>query len=156
MTSDSADFTTSKPGVAPRWRRLVAWPVLLGLAWIVYEFTTQSALGIVVVSLKFGWEDFCTAYWLRRIDRHAGRGRTCFLAYVACGLFRAGFIACLLTGILQISMFPHELQRQGKPVPNQILTQIVVAGATVTCTLVLAGLLGLLALFSAMRHHVKV
>jgi hypothetical protein len=146
----------NESGADVRWRIPLTWPVLLGVAWLVYEFTARPALGVLVLSLKFGWEDFLTAYWLRRIDPDAGRGKTCFLAYTAHGLFRAGLVACFLTGILEISMFPRELQRPGKPLPNEVVTPIVVALVTTGSTLLLAGLVGGLTLFYAMRYQVKV
>src|SRR5205823_1721793 len=52
------------------------------VGWALYELTTQPALGAVAVCLKFGWEDFRTARWLRRRDPNRRRGRACFWLYV--------------------------------------------------------------------------
>jgi hypothetical protein len=79
-----------------RWLAPLTWPVLLAVGWAVYEMTTQSALGVAVVCLKFGWGDFRTAAWLRRTDPSPGRGRACFWLYLGSGLWRAAAVASVM------------------------------------------------------------
>jgi hypothetical protein len=86
------------------WQRHLTLPGLLALGFLVFEATSQPALGIVVVCVKFGWNDLLTAYWLRMRDPVAGRGRTCFWLYLNSGFLKIGgsaFGFCLLLAIIQ-------------------------------------------------------
>ncbi len=60
-------------------RFLFSWSALLMLAFLIYEFSSQASLGIVVLCCKFGWEDFQTAWWLQKRDEYPSRARACFL-----------------------------------------------------------------------------
>ena len=74
------------------------WALLLIVAWLVFELTAQPALAVAAVCVKFGWEDFRTARWLRRSDPDRLRGRACFWLYVASGLWKTA-----ITGTVQAS-----------------------------------------------------
>jgi hypothetical protein len=94
---------------ATPWQRHLTLPGLLALGWLVFEATSQPALGIVIVCVKFGWNDLLTAYWLRIRDPKPGRGRTCFWLYLNSGFLKIGgwaFGFCLLLGIMQTFMDP--------------------------------------------------
>lgn len=75
----------------------LSWPLLFVAGWLLYELTTQPTLGAVAVCLKFGWEDFRAAIWLRRVDRWRLRGRACFWLYLAWGLVKTAAIAGLMS-----------------------------------------------------------
>lgn len=66
-------------------RRVFWWGLVLTAAWILYEFTSQPMLGIIVGCLKCGWKDFLTAIWLRRSDPNRARGAACSWFYLAEG-----------------------------------------------------------------------
>jgi hypothetical protein len=90
-------YNTGEPGPSPnRWRGVVALSVLLLVGWVLYELTAQPALGVAAVCIKFGWEDFRTAWWLRARDRLPGRGRACFWLYIASGLWKIAITASLM------------------------------------------------------------
>jgi hypothetical protein len=73
---------------SPRPRPWLSWTALVAVGLIVYELTTQPALGAMMLCLKAGWRDVRTARWLRRTDPNRGRGRACFWLYVASGLWK--------------------------------------------------------------------
>ncbi len=75
---------------------MLTWSMLLSVALIVYELTTEPVLGVVVVCIKFGWKDFLIAYWLWRVDANRPRARTFFWILLASGLAKIVFSACLL------------------------------------------------------------
>lgn len=74
----------------------MTWSALLVAGWTLYELTTQPALAAVVVCLKFGWEDFRTAIWLRRVDPYRPRAKACFALYVASGLWKTAVTASIM------------------------------------------------------------
>jgi hypothetical protein len=73
------------------------WPMLFLIGWVLYELTTQPMVGAVAVCLKFGWEDFCAAIWLRRVDPRRLRGRACFWLYLASGLAKTAVVAGVMS-----------------------------------------------------------
>lgn len=75
----------------------LSWPMLFLAGWLLYELTTKPTLGAVAVCLKFGWEDFRAAIWLRRIDPWRLRGRACFWLYLASGLAKTAGVAGLMS-----------------------------------------------------------
>src|SRR5215469_8220575 len=80
------------------------WLLLLMAAWLIYELTARPALAIVVCCLKFGWEEFRTALWLRRSDRQRGRAWACYFLYLGFGLWRVAGIACGLM-LMMVPLF---------------------------------------------------
>jgi len=90
----------------------LSWPVLLLAGWLLYELTMQPTLGAVAVCLKFGWEDFRTAIWLRRVDPRHVRGRACFWLYLASGLAKTAGVACLMS-VAFVAISPKGPAAQG-------------------------------------------
>jgi hypothetical protein len=80
-----------------RWRLPFTWMGLLAVAWVVYELTHQPALGAIAICLKFGWEDFHTAYWLAWHDASRWRRWSTFWLYVAWGLWKTAVVAFLMS-----------------------------------------------------------
>ena len=72
------------------WQRHLTLPGLLALGWLIFEATSQPALAVVVVCVKFGWNDLLTAYWLRVRDPEPGRGRACFWLYLTGAFWKMG------------------------------------------------------------------
>lgn len=83
--------------LASRWREVVLSGALFACGWVLFEFSAAPGVGVAVASLKFGWNDFLTAVWLRRRDPDRDRSAACFWFYVASGLWKITVVAFLLT-----------------------------------------------------------
>ena len=138
------------------WQRHLTLPGLLALGWLVFEATSQPALAVVVVCVKFGWNDLLTAYWLRVRDPEPGRARTCFCLYLTGAFWKMGvgaFLLCFVLGMIQLSMEKNNPPPQGGfqeaiAVINQTALVVLLAFA-------LAALLALRTLWLAWRTGVK-
>jgi hypothetical protein len=64
------------------------WPVLLAIAFLVYELTADPGLGAAIACTKFGWDDFLTASWLYRRDPVRPRGHAELWLACAVGLWK--------------------------------------------------------------------
>src|SRR5262245_939797 len=73
---------------ASKWRSPFTWSILIVLSWLIYEVTAQPVLGAVVACIKFGWEDYLTGRWLRRVDPNRCRGQVLYHAYLAYGFLK--------------------------------------------------------------------
>jgi hypothetical protein len=78
------------------WMRGLAWPAFALIAWIVFKLTAEAALGVVVLCVKFGWNDLLTAIWLRCVDPCRHRANACGWFYVPSAILRVSFVAVLL------------------------------------------------------------
>ena len=92
MNQYTVDTTEPSPS---RWRSSLAWGTLLIVALLAFEVTANPAVGVAVACLKFGWEDWLSALWLRRADPDPQRGRACFWMYGASGLWKSSIVAFL-------------------------------------------------------------
>ena len=79
-----------------RWRQSITWSAVVVLGLLVYEFTTQPILGVIVICSKFGWNDFLIAYLLQRVDPNRARSRAVFWFCLASGLLRVIFASIIL------------------------------------------------------------
>jgi hypothetical protein len=91
MASDSCEPVRQRATRSLHWP--LSWPLLLVGGWAIYELTTQPALGIVMICLKFGWSDFQTAFWLRRVDPIRTRGRAFFWMHLGSGFWKTALTA---------------------------------------------------------------
>ncbi len=82
----------SQPGLLRR----MPWWLIGSIAFAIGELTTHPAIGIVVLCLKFGWNDFLIGLWLRRRDPDRKRGAVCSWFYWALGLWRVGMWSFIL------------------------------------------------------------
>jgi hypothetical protein len=78
--SSLSELQTSK------WKKPITWSALIITGLLVYEFTTQPILGVIVICSKFGWNDFIMAYLLRRVDSNTTRARVVSWFCLASGL----------------------------------------------------------------------
>src|SRR6266566_1511806 len=112
---------------ARRWRGAFTWTGLLVVGWALYELTTQPALGAVAVCLKFGWEDFRTARWLRRRDPDRRRGRACFWLYVGNGLWKTAVVAVVMAfPMLEVAEAEARLRLRGRARRTEWVEEVVV------------------------------
>jgi hypothetical protein len=113
-----------------RWRNPFTWTTLIALGWVAYELTAQPGLGAFIVCAKFGWNDFRTAFWLRRIDPNRARGRTCFWLYLASGLWKVAVTGSALMFVLGFCMAQQRGPRAGQPPqPFTVALEAALAGA---------------------------
>jgi len=139
LNSDSQD--------SAGWGDHVWWGLLALTGLMVYEITARPAFGIAIACLKFGWNDFLTACWLLRRDPHAGRARTCFLFYIAAGLWKVTVTAFIVTGCL-IGLVAILGEKQ----PRELWHLAVTAAAGIS----LLAVVPLLGAISAHKYGVKV
>lgn len=90
-------YDTGEPDArSSRWSGVLLLSLLLVVGWVLFELTAQPALGVAAVCIKFGWEDFRTAWWLRRSDARVSRACACFWLYVASGLWKIAITASVM------------------------------------------------------------
>ena len=85
-----------------RWQ-VLSLPVVLAIGWIIYEVSHSPGLAAMVMCLKFGWEDFRTAVWLRRRDPWRARGRANFSLYLASGMWKAALIGIVMVFVTLVA-----------------------------------------------------
>lgn len=142
---------------ASRWANVLSVPLLLVMGWMLYELTAQPALGVAAVCVKFGWDDFRTAWWLRRRDPDWRRARACFWLYLASGLWKLAISASLMIFAFIILKLMGALgPRAGRHVAGALLTAfggIALATAT-SCWAIALALLWRLKLWLNSGLHV--
>lgn len=100
----------SQPGLLRR----MPWWLIGSIAFAIAELTTHPAIGIVVLCLKFGWNDFLLGLWLRRRDPDRKRGAVCSWFYWALGLWRVGMWSFILLFSFAFVVFGLLEQHVGK------------------------------------------
>ncbi len=100
----------SQPGLLRR----MPWWLIGSIAFAIGELTTHPAIGIVVLCLKFGWNDFLLGLWLRRRDPDRKRGAVCSWFYWALGLWRVGMWSFILLFAFAFFVFGLLEQHVGK------------------------------------------
>jgi len=138
------------------WLMHLPWWLIAALAFAVAELTAHPSIGVIVLCLKFGWNDFLTALWLRRRDPNQRRGTTCFWFYLSSGLWRVCIWSFLLLfGTVTFAVMTE--LRQQRPPPGQNAEV-----EAVTCLIVwllsstIATLVSVLAVRIALRWQIKV
>lgn len=102
------------------------WWLIFAVAFVVTELTAHPALGVGVLCLKFGWDDFRTALWLRRRDPNRRRGAVCSWFYLSSGLWRVflwSFALMLMAIIFLVATEPPLVRgpnRDPAPPPEMI------------------------------------
>jgi hypothetical protein len=132
----------SKPRGWPNW---LSWSLVLTVAVIVYELTAQTMLSVAVACSKFGWNDFLSANWLRRVDPVPSRGRTLAWLHTAFGLWKitgAAFLgACIIVLITMPWLLPFGIggqpqQRANQPDSETFLALTVTISAGIVLSLI--------------------
>jgi hypothetical protein len=104
MTDELAYQPELEQDTAREWPVGLAWLLVAGLAWLLFDLTANSSLVAVVACLKFGWYDFRSGLWLWRTDPNPKRGQTCFFFYLALAFWKISLTAVALTfGILIVT-----------------------------------------------------
>jgi len=149
---------TEEESILPPWfsNKALIWPTLGLIAWLSFEVTAQPAVVAAVVCSKVGWNDFLTAFWLRRRDPHRGRGRACSWFCLSAGVTKMVISAFAMTVLITaVLAFTRDGQPRQNPNPQFPVAFwgpliLMVAGAPVLSLLAFSGCV------SARRHRVRV
>jgi hypothetical protein len=95
MTNDF-DQIVGAPSKLAKWKASITLSTLIIIGLLIYEFTTQPILGVIVVCSKFGWNDSILAFLLRRIDPNQPRGRIVSWFCLALGLMKVVYASVFL------------------------------------------------------------
>ncbi len=136
------------------------WWLILTVAFVVTELTAHPAIGVGVLCLKFGWDDFRTALWLQRRDPNRRRGAVCSWFYLSSGLWRVflwSFALILIAiPVLAVTEAPQVRAARrlnaGPPLAPEMITCLVMCLASYAA----ATMLTLLAVLFAWRSRIKV
>jgi hypothetical protein len=143
--------------VSHPWRSGAVWSGLLLIGLLIYELTSEPWLGAAVSCTKFGWQDFRSAFWLRRVDPDRTRGRICFWFYLAHGLGKVALWSLVLTFALTflLSLFINA-GPQGLGVRLSFFSLMLGALLAAGVGFALSSVTTLLATYFAFRRGVKV
>jgi hypothetical protein len=167
MTGDQNDWASAWPEFAlePKpglWARIcssrLAWPLVLVAGFLLFEFTADPALGILMGCLKFGWDELRFSRRLRREDPESVRGRVCARFYEAFALWRVSLVAL---GVMFLAILVHgalhdRARPPGQPAPEEPPREFITASLILVVGFGAAALSSMLAVIAALRHRVKV
>jgi hypothetical protein len=144
----------SNTGPLPRtWLDRLLWPLLLLLAWLAFELTANATLSLVLACVRFGMNDFRTAWWLWQTDPQRRRAHACASFYAASGVWKTALVPLLTAGVIAIvwgMIAPQAMQRQ-HPVTQQLMLAIAVGMWAASILIVLAGSAAVLSLRARWR-----
>lgn len=154
MRDDAFDNLTDK---APRrrWSGALTWGGLVTAGVVLYELTHQPALGTAAMCLKFGWEDFGTARWLRRHDPWRARGWACWWMFVAWGLWKSAAVAVGVNMTVIPGMAVLERLNGGRLPPDRLWAAVSGAEFTSIAGFALSAFATLVAITVALRNRAK-
>ncbi len=93
MLLDGGDIGAPEEETASRGYRILSWPVLLTLGFVVYELFAEPALGVTVACLKFGLPHLWAGIWLLAKDPKKRRAVASACCYWGYGALRVGAVA---------------------------------------------------------------
>jgi len=143
MNSSESEIHDPAP---PKSNSVLTLPVIFVIGLIIYEVTNNPAMAAMAMCIKFGWEDFRTAYWLKFSDPNRGRGIACCWLYVASGLWQTAIIGIAM--VLLSVVLSEALQQN-------VGTLLVGAGLAILFGLVFSTLSTYIALGYSHRHGVR-
>ena len=155
MGDESKETDHDTTGTGP-WHPAITWSGFAVVALLVFELTRQPALGVATLCLKFGWQDFKTARWLRRFDPCQARGLACWWMYTGWGLLKVVLAAEAMTVLIGTMMILW-ITLAGKPVlANEIELAAVGACATLVVGIGLCFMTTLATVVVGYRHGFEV
>lgn len=154
INDDQAHWNIADSSPTHRGIRWAGWPLMLFLAWLLFELTADTALAAVVACARFGWSDFQTALWLRRTDPQKGRGKTCFWFYLASALWKVAVTASVLMFLFPFIMLVQAAPNQ--PRANAPPAEFTAALVQAMLGFLLASMATAVGAACALRRHVKV
>jgi len=125
----------------------VLWPLFLLLAWLVFELTASAMLSLTLGCLKFGTNDFRTAWWLWQTDPLRPRARACASFYLASGVWKTALVPLLTVAVVVVLwvMVGSLEEKQAQPMTTHLMRAMQVGGAAAAIFMLLAGAAALLA-----------
>jgi hypothetical protein len=138
------------------WGVHLSWTTLIVLGWVVYELTSQPAIGAAVACTKFGWADVQAAFWLRRVDPDHRRGVTCFWWYITFALWKVAIMAVLAAVMIGLISAAFEgLPKRAVP-PKPVSPVLQGVGVAMGVGFGLSLLASYVAVWSALRSGIRV
>jgi hypothetical protein len=142
--------TTEEP---TRQFNAVLWLLLiLAIGWLIYEVTHSPAWAAMAMCLKFGLEDFRTAWWLLKTDPDRGRARACCWLHVASGLWQVAITGVAMVVLTVALVYLMEIQQRNAA---GILKLIGGAIVSIVMGFILSTLATYIALLNAWRYNVR-
>ena len=89
-----------EPVAGRTWNWHMPWWLLAALAFALIELKAKPAVGVMILCLRFGFNDWRTAGWLCRTDPQPQRARTIWWFLVGSGLLRIFVISVLVYPLL--------------------------------------------------------
>ncbi len=136
------------------------WWLILSIAFVVTEMTAHPAVGVSVLCLKFGWNDFRTSFWLRRCDPIPRRREVCSLFYFASGMWRVCLWSFGLMFVAIMFLVATEggaaRQARGPNAGPEMPPEVMACVGMWIMSFVAATLLTILSVVSAWYRRVKV
>jgi hypothetical protein len=151
------DDKESTEGVRRPWSNVVIVSLLVALGWFIFELTAQPALGAVAVCVKFGWNDFRTAWWLRERDPNRRRGAACFSLFVASAFSKmavSAFVLMFAYGLVNALLQPPQPANQGANW-DALVPVFIAMSLTLLLGFGISALATARALWLALRFHCK-
>lgn len=130
-------------------------PLILLTGLLIYEGTHEPAFAAMAMCLKFGWEDFRTAHWLRRTDPERNRGRACWWLYLASGLWQTAVIGVAMVFLTVVLDHFFRAARQGPRAVLDLRALLHGAGFTILFGFIFSTFATLIALVYSWRHRVR-
>ncbi len=148
MQTDGLEFDPQESQWRYRWwKSSLVWTTLIVTAFLVYEITARPIWGVVVLCSKFGWGDFLTGFWLRRVDQNRARAKAFFWFHSAIGFFHVANAGNVLSILFCFLFVVFKAQNRAVLFPGEIYTAF---GA-----FCLGILLSLLAAFFGFWHAIR-
>ncbi len=126
--------------------------LVVAVGWIIYEVTQSPAWAAMVMCLKFGLEDFRTAWWLLRTDPDRGRGRACCWLHIASGLWQVAIIGVAMV-VLTVALIVGLQAQRGNAIG--VLRLLDGASAAIVLGFVLSTFATYIAMINAWRCGVR-
>lgn len=139
----------------PKGSSFLTLPVIFFVGLIIYEVTNDPAMAAMGMCLKFGAEDFRTAFWLKRHDPQPGRGTVCCWLYVASGLWQTAVIGIAMVVLTVVLCEFIQAQQQGQAAGNDIFSLLQGAFLAIFFGFVFSTLATYIALAYARFHRVR-
>jgi hypothetical protein len=136
----------------------LAWLLVLGVGFLVFELTADPALGMLLGCFKFGWDELRLSRRMRRLDPNRVRGRVCARFYQAYALWKVSLVAlgAMFVVIMIHATLVENLQPAGQPKPDAPPREFITACLIWIGGFAIAGGASMIAVVSALRNKVRV
>lgn len=139
------------PSTSPWWSGWW-WPLFAVIAFLIFELTASLVWSSLFFSLRFGWSDSYTGWFLWKHDPRLPRGRALALFHLAAGLCRVFWVSLLLSIVFAILAVN---QQQNIAVRDRFLFSSGILLITVVTGIIGCGVLTLLGAGIAGHNQIK-